>query len=135
LYLQFIEAHDGSDFNWGKFAIGRFTHEEWAYRSALDPTSFCTLLRGRGWDERHVLVLDLQTGEGSIFLPGGLASHDLNNKHKLWVCPMFEPFLTWLYKQDLSDLTKLPAVVNLGDVPTAMYGYRRLGQEAETKDA
>jgi hypothetical protein len=33
----------------------------------------------------------------------------------------------WLYKQDVSDLNKLPGLVNLGDVPVAMPGYRRPG--------
>lgn len=44
---------------------------------------------------------------------------------------MFEPFLQWLYLQDLSDLDKLPALVNLGDVPTSMSGYRRKGPETQ----
>lgn len=75
---------------------------------------------------QHLIVFDLQTGEErAFFLPGGLASADLNGKHQIWVCPMFEPFLAWLYKQDTSDLSALPALVNLGDVPISMRGYRR----------
>lgn len=123
--LHFIEAHDATNFNWGKFAVARFSTEEWSRPSALDKR---LLLRSRGWTPDHLWVLDLQTGEGAIFRPGGMAAADLA-KHKIWVCPMFEPFLMWLYKQDLSDLSKLPALVNVGDVPTAMSGYRRRGPD------
>ena len=119
---KIIEAHDATCFNYGKFMLMRPDHE-WAYNSALDGGP---LLRSRGWDMEHLWVLDLQTGEGACFLPGGLASADLT-KHGIWCCPMYEPFLNWLYKQDLSDLEKLPAVVDLGKVPTAMAGYRRPG--------
>lgn len=121
---KFIEATDATEFNWGKFAVCRFTPEEWQRRSALDERP---LLACRGWGADNLFVIDLQTGEGAIFRPGGLASADLN-KHKVWVCPMFEPFLEWLYLQDLSDLAALPAMVNVGNVPTAMAGYRRSGK-------
>lgn len=120
---KFVEATDATDFNWGKFAVCRFEPEEWMRKSALDSRY---LLAARGWSWGSLLVMDLQTGEGAIFRPGGLASADLD-KHKVWVCPMFEPFLTWLYQQDLTDLNALPSMVNLGDVPTAMAGYRRTG--------
>ena len=39
------------------------------------------------------MVTDLQTGEGAIFRPGGLASYDLD-KHQLWICVLFKDFLT-----------------------------------------
>lgn len=120
--LKFMEVTNGPQ-NWGKFALGRFTPEEWTYRSAVDERS---LLAGRGWSPDHLLILDLQTGEGAIFRPGGLASYDLD-KHRVWVCPMFEPFLTWLWKQDTRDLDALPAHVDLPDAPFALAGYRRAG--------
>lgn len=130
MQTKFIEASDGSNFNWGKFAVCRFTPEEWARRSEVDVLTTRGLLSVVGWDSGNLLVLDLQTGEGARFKPGGLASADLNDKHQVWVCPMFEPFLTWLYTQDLSDLDKLPGLVNLGDVPIAMHGYRRQRRQA-----
>jgi hypothetical protein len=73
--------------------------QEWSINSEIDVGR--PLLRALGWDHRVVLVTDLQTGEGAMFSPGGLASADLNRKHRVWVCPMFEPFLIWLYRQPL----------------------------------
>ncbi len=120
--VKFIEAQDGTAFNWGKFMLCRFDEAEWAYRAQIDGHH---LLAGQGWSPEHVLVLDLATGEGAIFCPKGLATYDLNEKHQIWVCPMYEPFLVWLYGQDTSDLDALPGMVNLGDVPTSLSGYRR----------
>lgn len=124
--LKFIEAGQKEKLNWGKFAIGRFTDEEWAVRSALPEAQGELLIRGRGWGPDHIWLLDLQTGEGAMFYPGGLASADLA-KHRIWVCPMYEPLLTWLYKQDLSDLDALPAYVEI-DAEFALSGYRRPGR-------
>jgi len=88
------------------------------------------LLSTRGWSHDHVWVLDLETGEGACFRPGGLAHADLN-KHRIWVCPLFEPFLEWLYDQDLTDLTVLPDLVTLTlkEAPFSMFGYRRPGPD------
>jgi hypothetical protein len=121
MQTKIIEAVEKRQFNWGKFMLCRFD-KEWGYQSALNQE---TVLCPR-WDRRSLLVMDLETGEGAIFMPGGLARADLN-KHSIWVCPLFESFLAWLYAQDLSDLNALPALVSLGDVPTDMYGYRRSG--------
>lgn len=127
----FVEATQPAPacLNWGKFMVARFTHEEWQRQSQIDigPGS---LLRKVGWSSYHVLVFDLQTGEGGIFLPGGLAQYDLNEKHKIWVCPMFEPFLVWLYQQDLSDISRLPAKVEL-QAEFQLYGYRRAGGDVQ----
>lgn len=126
---KFVEVTDETSFNWGKMLVGRFDQDEWHRRSEMmfaTDGSETSLLGTRGWSREHIIVLDLETGEGCIFRPGGLASADLT-KHRVWVCPMFEPFLGWLYKQDLSDLEKIPSKVNLGKVPTAMAGYRRPG--------
>jgi hypothetical protein len=132
---RIIEATSAG--NWGKFLVARFT-DEWKIRSGIsnvlpgkarprdEPPDRLPLLRRVGWHERHLLVLDLQTGEGAIFLPGGLASADLN-KHEIWVCPLFEPFLAWLYQQDLSDLDAVPAVVEIEGIPPQLAGYRRQG--------
>jgi hypothetical protein len=98
---------------------------EYAYRSKV---TNLPLLRSIGWDSSHVIVFDLQTCEGASFRPGGNAHFDLE-KHKIWVCPMFEPFLCWLYKQQLDDLSALPGCIDLVDAPFALAGYRRNGPE------
>ena len=125
---KIIEAHDATRFNWGKFMLGRYEPDEWRHKS--DIAGGRSLLASVGWGPEHIWVLDLQTGEGFCVAPHGLASADLG-KHNIWVCPMYEPFLAWLYQQDLSDLDVLPPVVDLGDVPTAMSGYRREGPRGD----
>lgn len=126
MITKFIEAHDAAKFNWGKFAICKWELEEWSRMSVVDEETSVGLLHARGWSKHHIWVLDIQTGEGFCTTTDGSPTADLN-KHKVWVCPMFEPFLAWLYEQDLTDLEKLPSIVDLGDVPTAMAGYRREG--------
>lgn len=125
---QFVEATNGP--NWGKFCVAVFEPHELAVRSAIAPGE--SLIRGRGWSHGHVLVLDLQTGEGATFRMGGLASADLN-KHRIWVCVLFERFLEWLYVQP--DPMNLPAKVDLPDVPFAWTGYRRSGPDSDIGEA
>jgi len=122
MQTKFIEAVNGTKearFNWGKFAVMRFD-SEWAARSAVDG---CPLLAARGWSPEHLFVLDLQTGEGAFFLPGGKALYDLK-KRRIWTCPLFLPFLEWLYSQDTSDLNALPALVELPNAPGSLVGLR-----------
>jgi hypothetical protein len=125
MQTRLIEATQGEGGpNWGKFCVARFD-SEWAQPSSVGiPDS--SLLRRCGWGPGHLWVLDCQTGEGAFFKPGGWAAADLN-KHRIWVCPLFEPFLDWLYGQDLSDLDALPGVVELPGAPFALSGYRRPG--------
>ena len=113
--------------NWGKFMLMRFSQEEWAIQSAIGQGS---LLKNVGWNPTQVWVLDLQTCEGAAFVPHGLASADLN-KHKVWVCPMYEPFLNWLYEQDLTRLDALPSFLDLPDAEFDFCGYRRPGPSPE----
>lgn len=122
MQLKIIEATNGP-LNWGKFMVTRFD-TEFGIPSIVGKSS--SLLRSRGWSRTDIIVFDLETCEGAAFHPGGSARNDLN-KHKIWVCPLFEPFLTWLYKQDLNDLNTLPAHVDLPKAPFAMQGYRRTG--------
>lgn len=129
---HFIEASNTicGGINWGKFRLTRFDREEWTTKSELDGLP---LLHSRGWTPEHLEVFDLQTGEGALFKPGGSASHDLR-KHRIWVCPLFEPFITWLWKQDVRDITKLPRFVEL-ECDGAMTGERRIGPVVEIIDA
>lgn len=120
--IRFIEATNaGPKGNWGKFMVARFD-EEWQIPSEISGM----LLAGRGWTPNHILVLDLQTGEGGLFRHGGSAPHDLNKK-RIWVCPLFEPFLVWLYAQD--DPLEIPSQVELDDAPFEFHGYRRPGPD------
>lgn len=129
--LHLFEATNGV--NWGKFAVGRLEFEGVLWRSEIDDARR-SLLPSLGWGDEHVWVLDLQTGEGAFFAHGGYARGDLQ-KHKIWVCPMFEPFLTWLYKQSLDALYELPQVVELtpDQAPAALHGYRRRGPVARPR--
>lgn len=121
MITKIIEATENTDFNWGKFLVGQFV-EEWSVTSSIGLNKI--LLTQRGWTKEHFLVLDLETGEGAIFRRGGCAVSDLH-KHKICVCPLFEPFLQWLYLQNFVSVLELPSFVNLGEVSTALYGYRR----------
>jgi excisionase family DNA binding protein len=120
---KIIEAESPQG-NWGKFLVGQFD-TEWEFESAVGVGR--PVMGACGWQRAHILVLDLQTGEGGIFLPYGLASADLR-KHKVWVCPLFEPFLTWLYTQDLTDVDELPSLIVI-EHDLEWQGYRRPGRD------
>ena len=133
----FIEALS-EEGNHGKFMLGRFDDEEWGRRSEVDdllPSHQPSVqLVARGWTDSHLLVLDLQTGEGAVFRIGGFAAADLE-KHSIWVCPLFEPFLEWLYQQDVTDLSALPKVVPITGVGLQLAGHRRPGPFEQVPDA
>lgn len=118
--LDFIEATNGPR-NWGKFLLIRFD-DEWSVKSIIDERP---MLSGRGWTSEHYFLLDLQTGEGAMFLHGGNARADLD-KRQIWVCPLYEPFLKWLYEQ--KDLDNLPNHIDLPDAEFQFQGYRRPGR-------
>jgi hypothetical protein len=117
--------------NWGKFLVGVFDERERAHESRVDPGR--ELLAACGWwgtATSNLWVLDLQTGEGAFLNPHGSANADLA-RHRVWVCPMYEPFLEWLYAAFRADpgldIAGLPDVVELPDAEFALAGYRRPG--------
>jgi hypothetical protein len=129
LITRLIEATNTPDdhmgmVNWGRFLVGRLDRE-WATPSQV--AAGTPVLLHCGWRTSAIFVMDLVTGEGATFTPPGSAHHDLN-QHAIWVCPLFEPFLEWLYQQDLTDLEALPAHVNLPEAPGGLHGYRRQGK-------
>jgi hypothetical protein len=128
---RIVEVTNGPQ-NWGKFMVARFTREEWAHRSVVADVA---VVEYCGWSPRHLWVLDLQTGEGACFAPWGVAGADLNGKHKVWVCPLFEPFLNWLYARTQAGLPfeTLPAHVDIPDAPFNMSGYRREGRDLDAR--
>jgi hypothetical protein len=125
---KIIEVTQGSEFNWGKFLVGEF-EEEWQRGTELPGVpQVGSLLLARGWTQRHILVLDLETGEGAIFFKFSTsASADLH-KHRIWVCPMYEPFLEWLLAQKFQSIDDLPEFVKLDTEYSEMAGYRREGK-------
>jgi hypothetical protein len=147
---KFIEA--SSSFNWGKFMVGRFEPDELKRRSHVsgkyadkvdDPVysarmKSIPLLNQIGFDSDGIFVFDLQTCEGAVFYPHrrGPAKFDLE-KHQIWCCPMFLPFLEWLYQQDCSDLDALPAMIEIPPEVArkheALSGYRRAGPDAKER--
>lgn len=119
------------DQNWGKMMVCVHDDVEMKYRSQMSPSSV-PLLRQIGYAGDEIWVLDLQTGEGARFRPGGLAKADLDN-HRVWVCPMFEPFLEWLYQNyALVQTWTLPATVNLPNAVFEFRGYRRSGPPGQS---
>jgi hypothetical protein len=127
---KIIETHGAG--NWGKFLVARFTDER-EYVSAL-PEARGALPLAR-WHPSTLLVLDLATGEGALFTPWGWHIADLR-KHQVWVCPMFEGFLGWLYAQHLEgiDLVALPPLVHLPDNEFSLAGRRRHGLVGEAQE-
>lgn len=130
MITQIVEATN-KDQNWGKFLVGKFDQKEWSTASAITreyaPASTTPILYARGWADHHRFVMDIETGEGLMVAPGGSAYHDLQ-KHSIWCCPMFEPFLAWWYtKWPEIDVGTFPEIVQLDDAEFAMYGYRRPG--------
>jgi hypothetical protein len=129
MITYFFEATNG--FNHGKFAVGVFTDEEWE-RPSLHPARhggrlLPSLGWGRGPRDEHVWVLDLQTAEGMYVRLGGCAEYDLNGAHQIHVCPLFLPFLRWLYDQDTSDLAKLSSelvTLTYEQAPASLSGHR-----------
>lgn len=115
----------GIPLNWGKFLVG-VPDIEWTVRSEVDPNNPYPLLDQIGWQPLEIWVCDLQTREGAFFNPCGNARADLE-RHRIWVCPLFEMFLTWLYAQNIETLHLLPRIVELPDAQFSINGYRRLG--------
>lgn len=122
---RFIEVTNGSN-NWGKFSICCWDSEEWQRESNVSTHS---LLRQRGWTPKHIWVLDLETGEGACFLPGGSSTVDLDEKHRIWTCPLFPYFLEWLYAEVSAGkrIKDLPSVVDLPHAPFSLSRRRGAG--------
>jgi len=75
----------------------------------------------------HILVFDLETGEGAIFAvwPGGDAASDLR-KHR------FGSVRSLSHSRMLYEQPKpfdVPPTVELPNAPADLYGYRRPGPE------
>lgn len=102
---KIIEAT--SDWAWSKFLLLRLTRVELDYMSRVGGSRLFS-----GYNSTDILVVDVDTGEGAFFSPGGHVQADLTH-HAIWHGPLFKGFLSWLYKQDLTDLTSLPDHLDL----------------------
>jgi hypothetical protein len=141
---RFVEAAQGArGMNHGKFLLARLTPGEQRTPTALpgyedQHLPLMTFGGLRRFHREFTLVLDLQTGEGATFTLDGTAdnaTYDLE-RHKIWICPLYEPFLRWLYDQrqwarGAGNLSDVPAYVELPDAPGAFAGRRRPGPEGE----
>jgi hypothetical protein len=100
-----------------------------------------------GYEDHSMLVLDLQTGEAAVCTPpqrkpehtdeqwAGLAeacARYLKINHPIWVVPLYQAFIVWLYTAAL-PFDELPERVELA-APFATRGYRRTRDEP-TADA
>ena len=143
---KLVEVTDQACFNFGKFMVAEFDQVEWGRRSIIEAENgFDISLLGRcGWDRNgHIMVFDIQTGEGALFKPGGSPKHDLE-KHRVWVCLLFEPFLKWLYKWVEEQRKAMDGIIYIDTIPDKLVlpnrnpglsGYRRAGcEEAKLQD-
>ena len=111
---KIIEASDTTQFNWGKFLVGRFD-QEWERRSKVGLE--VSVIRSQGWGPEHIMVMDLSVGHAAVFLPrpNGAPIVDVEDTG-IYFCPLFRGFMEWLYLQDLVDLDSLPDYVELEPV-------------------
>jgi hypothetical protein len=130
-----IEATNGEQ-NWGKFLVGVMT-DEWKHRSAVDVESQSPLLRLRAWSRDYIWVMDLETGEGALLCHRDVV-RDALERHQVWVCPLFEPFVGWLFAQPMHGdpeawLDGLPPLIDFPDAAFGLSGYRRGGPDDEER--
>lgn len=118
MITKIIEGSDGGAY--GKWLVGQLDEHERARTTSLPgyegSHSIWTFggARKLGAHPGAVLVLDLQTGQGGVFIPGPSSSPDADlDKAKIWVCPLFRDFFRWLYTQDMADVTQLPDFIDL----------------------
>lgn len=135
---KIIEAQEPTHSWWGKFLVGQFENE-WNRLSDMFQgekiQSNTPLLSLLGWSKRHIVVVDLSIGHGTILYPNPNASpvHDLE-KRGIYFCPLMVPFLEWFYEEawdkeleDLPDLVQVrtPKVGWLGPGYTGLPPFRQ----------
>lgn len=133
---KMVEVSD--QVNWAKLMVSQFDNDELAYKSRVD-TEAKSLLeavaarRKEYWGEAQQkrLVVDLQTDEGAWFLPHPERDPKVDlDRHQIWVCPLFYPFLQWLYRTNPVHVSGIPDVVELDpDDVIKFQGYRRPGPQ------
>jgi hypothetical protein len=122
---RLVEVTDGAFY--GKFLVAQFDEAEWRHEAEVFKESIhrpvpYALLDVCGWSRDHLLVLDLETGNGTIFRPGGHLAHDMEKRQMGYVCPLYRPFLGWLYEHAARTggiaLDDIPAILHMGPFMT-----------------
>ncbi len=143
MQLKFVEVghpvdKDGLGGNWGKFAVGRWTVQELGEKTQFPGCEGQRIASLHGWGGDHVWLFDLQTGESARFYINNPVPVDVRSQlknHQIWVCPMFEPFMVWLWSHirlNPSWWDTLPRTVELpADTPFEVAGFRRPGPNAD----
>lgn len=124
---KIIEVCQPTPVNWGKFMIAEFDENETSYISVITKSPLLPAIGYWGEENKWLWLLDLQTGEGALFPVSskGNAKYQLD-KHKIWVCLLYEPLLEWLYQNYKGDIDEIPSYIEI-DAPAGLYGYRRSG--------
>lgn len=116
---KLVEATQSPAFNWGKFMLLQFDYDDAQYQSQISKHQRLLAAVGYQGDLKVWLwVLDLQTGEGAVFpvLNNGLLEYDIK-EHQIRVCPMYKPFLEWLYANFNGNLEDIPSIVEVQGLP------------------
>ncbi len=133
---KFVEAGHGPDGgNWGKFLVGRYTEDELAEPAQFPGCEGSRRLVNLGGPGRQdIWVLDLQTGEGARFPIEFVRDVDVHhqlNKHRIWVCPLYEPFVAFLFgyigNHQRTWWDTLPRTVEMPTAGIVVFGRRRPG--------
>ena len=130
----FVEVSDEA--NWAKILLMKFGSEDLLVRSKVSGDFLLKSVDNNrrvktGTNAEKVFVLDLQTEEGAFFFPRkeGNAKDDLES-HEIWVCPLYLPFLIWLYANMPKELKEIPKLVEFPKSTHVHYqGWRRPGPE------
>jgi len=132
---KIIEVCQPQPVNWGKFIIAQFDEQEASHISAVSNLPLLAEIGYWGDLRTWLWVFDLQTGEGAIFpvLNRGGCEYELE-KHRILVCPLYEPFLKWLYQNYNGDVDEIPSYLEI-DAPASLHGYRRPGVGVPTHKA
>lgn len=133
---HFVEVTHGTEMgNWGKFQLLQLQIEDVTYQSEVHKQmgESAPLLRQIGFQRNYIWFLDLQTLEGVAMPPpnGDAATHVKYylDKHQIWVCLLYEPFVSWFWQQGFKSIKECPPLVELPDAPGGLHGYRRGGPD------
>lgn len=116
MITRFVEVTDG--WMYGKFLVCRMDAEELATPSEMPDARHGERLLVHGgrrrFNDHSTLVIDLQLGTAAAWpLQGLMEAYESEHLWHLHVCPMYRPFVRWLYEQGrwamgAGDITEIP---------------------------